>query len=416
MNGLALIAFLLSLAALFGYVNERFLRFPHTVGLMAVGMFASVLLIVLDKTGLVALKETASLITQVKFEDLLLHGMLAFLLFAGALHVRLDHLRGRWGPVAMLATVGVLACALITAGLFHAATRFMGLDIPFVFALLFGALISPTDPVAVVGMLKGSGAPQELHTTIAGESLFNDGTGVVLFMSVVALLGLPSLDSFSPAQALLVLSREVFLAILLGAVLGIITFFLVKTIDAYSVEVLLTLALASGAYALAEFWHVSAPIATVVAGLIMGNHGRSFAMSEKTREHLDTFWEMLDETLNALLFALIGMNIILLSITTAWLALAALSIVIVILARHATILLLSPLLSSRWPLPPGSNTLLTWAGMRGGISIALALSIPAGPHKDVLLTVTYAVVAFSILVQGLSFPWALRFFLKGSTK
>lgn len=412
MNSLALVAFLLALAGLFGYINERFLRFPHTVGLMAVGMAASLILIALDKTQLYPLKETASLLNKIDFEALLLHGLLAFLLFAGALHVRIDDLKKQWLPVVSFATLGVLLSAILTSVFFYTAAHFLNLDLPFIYALLFGALISPTDPVAVIGMLKGSSAPKSLSTKISGESLFNDGTGVVLFMTLLALIGVQDLNNFSFENALFRLLAEIVLAIGLGLGLGFIAYKLIKSIDAYSVEILLTLSLASGTYAIAEWLHVSAPIAVVTAGLIIGNHGRAYAMSKKTQEHLDTFWELMDETLNALLFALMGLQIILLTISSKmmWLSLAA--IPAVILARFLSIWLLSKPLSRRWGFHQHASLLMTWAGMRGGISIALALSIPASAQTTTLLTVTYVVVAFSILVQGLSFPWAMRKFIE----
>ena len=420
MHGLALVAFLLALAGLFGYINERFLRFPHTVGLMAVGMAASLILIVLDKTQLYPLKAIASVLISINFETLLLHGLLAFLLFAGALHVRLDDLKRQWLPVACFATLGVLLSAILAAILFYTVARVLGVDLPFVYALLFGALISPTDPVAVIGILRGAGAPRSLSTKIAGESLFNDGTGVVLFLTILGVLAAPDLNTFSLTSAstwiygmhaAFRLFYEILLAILLGLALGFIAYRLIKSIESYSVEILLTLALASGTYSLAEYLHVSAPIAVVTAGLIIGNHGRSYAMSQKTQEHLDTFWELIDETLNALLFALMGLQIIVLTISgkMVWLSLAAIPVVIV--ARFISIWLIGKPLARRWSFHPHSTILMTWAGMRGGISIALALAIPSSQYTTVLLTVTYGVVAFSILVQGLTFPWAMRRFM-----
>jgi CPA1 family monovalent cation:H+ antiporter len=276
----------------------------------------------------------------------------------------------------------------------------LGISLPLIHCLLFGALISPTDPIAVLGILKTAHAPKSLETKIAGESLFNDGVAVVVFLVLfgIAVSG----HEISAAHIGLLFLEEAIGGVLFGLVIGGITFYMLKGIDNYSVEVLLTLALVMGGYTLATLIHVSGPIAIVVAGLMIGNHGRSFAMSEQTRGHLDTFWELVDEILNAVLFVLIGLELLLISFTGKHLFAALLIIPIVLLARLASVALPIGVLRLKRQFSPGVIKVLTWGGLRGGISVALALSLPAGPERNLILTVTYLVVVFSIIVQGLS--------------
>lgn len=395
------LALLLAASAAASYLNYRFLRLPATIGLMVVALLMSLVLVALGKAGLGDLSQQAAvLVGNVDFSETLLHGMLAFLLFAGALHVRLEDLGSRWAPVALLATLGVVLATLLAGSLFWLAAQALGIDMPFIFALLFGALISPTDPVAVLGILKQVGAPKPLETKITGESLFNDGVGVVVFLTLLA-IALEQGDT-SPAGVATFLAREVVGGLLLGGLLGWATYRMLARVDAYSVEVLLTLALAAGSYALAEAMHVSAPITVVVAGLLIGNHGRRHAMSERTREHLDTFWELVDEILNAVLFLLIGLEILLLTTTVPGLALGIAAILSVLLARYLSVAVSIGLLRPWQPFSPGAVNILTWGGLRGGISIGLALSLPASPERDWILGATYMVVVFSILVQGLT--------------
>ena len=400
------LAIILVFSAFVSYLNHRFLRLPSTIVLMAAGIFFSAGLILLGKLNLINTAEAVAYATAIDFSGILLHGMLAFLLFAGALHVDLSSLFSQWKPVVLLSTFGVFLSTFLTGSLFWLAARAMEVELSFLYALLFGALIAPTDPIAVMGMVKQTNAPKSLETKIVGESLFNDGVGVVVFMTIlgVALGGTePTFTSIA-----FFLLREALGGAALGAALGYGTYLLLKRIDEYQVEVLLTLALATGGYALAEWMHVSAPLTVVVAGLIIGNQGRMLGMSEKTRTHLDTFWILVDDILNAALFVLIGMEMIALTFHWHYLALAALAIAIALLSRFFSVWITITTMRRTRPFSPGAVRILTWGGLRGGISIALALSITASRERDVIVFVTYLVVIWSILAQGLTLSALIR--------
>ncbi|WP_132920862.1 cation:proton antiporter [Sulfurirhabdus autotrophica] len=401
-----IIAVLISMAAIASYLNHRFLRLPSTIGLMVIALLMSLCFVALGKLGLVELSHAAAFIRSIDFSEALLHGMLAFLLFAGALHVDLSDLASQKLPVAVLSTVGVVIATFITGALFWLGIHALGIDLPFIYALLFGALISPTDPIAVLGILKSAGAPKSLEIKITGESLFNDGIGVVIFLTILGIVVSGHEPDFS--HIALFLLEEAVGGIGLGLSLGWIVYRLLRSVDNYQVEVLLTLALAAGGYSLAEVIHVSAPIAIVVAGLAIGNHGRAFAMSEKTREHLDPFWELLDEILNAVLFVLIGLEV--LAVTLDWNTVAAgiMSIVVVLIARFISVSIPVLAMQFKRTFTKGAIKILTWGGLRGGISIALALSLPPSEYRDLILAVTYMVVVFSILVQGLTLGRVIR--------
>lgn len=403
---LSVIATLLVFAALASYINYRFLRMPATIGLMIVALVSSVMIVIAGEMGVPGVRQAAAWVTRLDFDDLLLHGMLSFLLFAGALHVKLDDLKLMRVPVAVLATLGVVVATLVTGLLLRWVASWVGYDLPLLQALLFGALIAPTDPIAALGILKTVGAPKALETKIAGESLFNDGIGVVVFLTI---LGVASGSATPTVGSVLgFLAMEALGGAALGLLLGYVTYRLLASVDQYQVEVLLTLALAAGGYALAEAIHVSAPIAAVVAGLLIGNHGRAFAMSETTREHLDTFWELIDEVLNAVLFVLIGLEIIVLVLHGSYLLVGLLAIPVVLIGRWVSVIGPVLVLAKRFGFQRGTTAILTWGGLRGGISIALALSLPVSDSRDLLITVTYVVVVFSVLVQGLSFSRLLR--------
>ncbi|MCK7578926.1 MAG: sodium:proton antiporter [Chromatiales bacterium] len=394
-----ILAILLSLAAAFSWINHRFIRLPTTIGLMLLALLLSLGLLIapLDSEWQAALKQ---LLEDVHFEDTVLHGMLGFLLFAGALHVDLHDLARQKWVIAILASASVIGATLLIALGGWLLFRLIGLDVPFIYCLLFGALISPTDPIAVLGILKGAGAPESLNTKITGESLFNDGVAVVLFLT---LLGIATgAKEPSLLGALGMLGYEALGGALMGFLSGGLVLLMLSRVDNYQVEILLTLALATGGYALAEHLHLSAPIAIVVAGLMIGNHGRQRAMSEKTRRHLDDFWELVDEILNAVLFVLIGLEVLVLELSGGPLLAGALAIPLVLAARALSVGLPIGMMRRMRDFAPGTVTLLTWAGLRGGISIALALSLPAGETRDILVSVTYVVVVFSILVQGLT--------------
>lgn len=414
MDAFALLGLLTTLAALFSYVNHRFLRLPTTIGLMLISLLCSLGLIAGGLLGFDLHADAERLVTSVDFSHTLLQGMLSFLLFAGALHVNLDDLLQHKGAIGTFATVGLLCSTMLVAGAMFVLLGWLGLSLSFLHCLIFGALISPTDPIAVLGLLKQANAPKSVETKIAGESLFNDGVGVVVYL--VLYEALTGAHHVSAGHVVILLVQEALGGAVLGFVLGWITFHMLKSIDNYQVEVLLTLALVTGGYALAMGLHTSGPLAIVVAGLFIGNQGRHFAMSATTREHLDMFWELVDEMMNAVLFVLIGLEILILTLTASALMAAVLAIPVVLLARFISVGLPVVVLQHASDFGPHAVKILTWGGLRGGISVALALALPIGPEREVLLTVTYAVVVFSIVVQGLTMAPLLRRVVAGALR
>lgn len=394
-------AILITLSAIFSYFNHRFIGLPTTIGVMLIALVLSLLLIVIGEMGIAQFDDVAErVLRDVDFDTTLMHGMLSFLLFAGALHVDLSDLKQQKWLVTLLATVGVLVSTFIVGVLTWMLLSGLGIGIPFIFCLLFGALISPTDPIAVLSTLRRVGLAKTLETKIAGESLFNDGVGVVVFLVIAGLAVDP--DALSLGAALGLFVQEAVGGVLFGLGLGSIGFLMLRTVDSYQVEVLITLALVMGGYSLALALHTSGPIAIVIAGLIIGNRGRKFAMSDRTREHLDTFWELVDEVLNAVLFVLIGLEVLILRFTQEYLLAGLLMIPVVLIARTISVGLPVSMLRLRREFSPHVVKILVWGGIRGGISVALALSLPPGPSRDVIVTMTYVVVVFSIVVQGLT--------------
>jgi CPA1 family monovalent cation:H+ antiporter len=337
-----------------------------------------------------------------------LNGFLSFLLFAGALEVDFAELFARKWTVLALATLGtVLSTGLVGGALLGVSTA-LGIAIPILWCLVFGALISPTDPVAVMLVLRRVGIPSELQATVAGESLFNDGIGVVLFSLLVSL----ALNSAAHLQGPFAISGLFLLEAvgggLLGLALGYAALILIRGVDDYSVELIISLALVTVTYSLAGTLHVSGPVAVVVAGILMGNHGMQWAMSETTRRHLETFWLLVDDTLNALLFLLIGLEIAAIDLALRALAATAVMIPLALVIRWLSVAASALPLHLRLPRPFGAFLVLTWGGLRGGISVALALALPATPYKAAMLTIAYGIVVFSIVVQGLSLEWVAR--------
>ncbi|MBM4127664.1 MAG: sodium:proton antiporter [Nitrospira sp.] len=390
---------LICLAALFSYINHRLLKLPMTIGLMAVALAFSLALLALGKLGFGVEAEAQRFIGAVDFNEALMHGMLGFLLFAGALHVKLDELLDLKWVIGTLAIVGTILSSVIIGLLGYVLFDAIGLPLPFLYCLLFGALISPTDPIAVMGILRKACLPKSLEMKIVGESLFNDGVGVVIFLVV---LNLVPKETIHVTDVLILFAEEAVGGAVLGLALGYLAYRMLRSVDNYQVEILITLALVMGSFGLADLLHTSGPIAVVVAGLLIGNHGRQWAMSEATREHLDNFWELLDELLNAVLFVLIGLEVLVLSFKQPYLIAGLVAIPLVLAARWLSVVLQIRLFSFFREFSARTVTILTWGGLRGGISVALALSLPPGPSRDALVTITYAVVVFSILVQGLT--------------
>jgi CPA1 family monovalent cation:H+ antiporter len=397
------IAVVLSFAAAASYLNNRYLRFPPTIALMAVSLVLSLVIVVLGVVGILDQQETKDFVESLHFDEVLLHGLLGYLLFAGALHIDLKALRGVLVQTASLASFSVVASGAIGGTLFWAVATLAGFNIGLIHGLLFGALIAPTDPVAVLGILKSAGAPKPLETTMAGESLFNDGIGVVIFLTIASIAFAGQEPVFSEVGTFLLL--EAGGGALLGLAIGWIGFRLMRTIDDYSVEVLLSLAMVSGGYALATVLHISGPIVVVVAGIIIGNQARSMAMSDTTRRYLDNFWELLDDILNAVLFALVGLEVVAVHLDWSYAVVGLVAVPAVLGARLVSIAVPGAMFHFVGLVPFRRNVLgaLTWGGLRGGISIALALSLPHSPERDLLVTAAYFVVTFSVLVQGLTF-------------
>lgn len=394
------IAVLITLTAVLGYVNERFIGLPTTIGVTLGGLVLSLVLIVLGNFGFGGEGWAERLLDEVQFDALLMQGLLSFLLFAGALHVNLNELLQHKWTILILATIGITISTFLIGTAVYAVAGVLGVPLSYPYALLFGALISPTDPIAVLGLLKSANAPKVIEVLISGESLFNDGVGVVVFTIILAIA--TGEHGFEAAEVVKLFAEEAIGGMLYGLVLGYLAYEMLRRVDNYTVEILVTLALVTGGYALAGRLHTSGPIAVVVAGIMIGNQGRLFAMSVRTREHLDTFWLVVDEALNAILFVLIGLEVLVLKLTPGAVAAGLLAIPIALIARAVSVGAPIGLLRLRAAFIPYTIRIMTWGGLRGGIAIALSLSLPASGARALIVVMTYAVVVFSILVQGLT--------------
>ena len=394
-------ALLITITALFSYINARWIKLPTAIGVMLIALLFSLGIALIEWLGIYPSRVLAeNLLSKIDFNFTLLHGMLSFLLFAGALHVNLKDLGEQRWVILTLATLGVLLSTLLIGYGSFLVFNVLGFNIELIYCMLFGALISPTDPIAVLSILKSTGAPKALETKITGESLFNDGVGVVIFIVLIGIAQNP--QSASLSHIALLFAEEAIGGILFGLALGYVGFKLLASLDDYSTEVLISLAIVMGGYTLAAAIHTSGPISIVVAGLVIGNHGRQYAMSEKTREHLDLFWKLIDEILNALLFVLIGLEVLILDFTGTTMIAGLLAVMLVLGARSISVGIPMSLFKLRRSFTPYVTRILIWGGLRGGISVALALSLPPGSARDIILAVTYIVVVFSIVVQGLT--------------
>lgn len=455
MDLFSVISIIIVLSALFGYINVRFVKLPNTIGMMVIAILFTLVLLGSSYFTDYFLNSAKRIIEQVDFETLLLDVMLGFLLFAGAMHTNFDQLKVQRLPVLVFSTIGVLMSTFLVGTIVYFVFPLIGHSPKYIHCLLFGALISPTDPIAVLGILKKAGVPKKLETKIVGESLFNDGVGVVVFLTIFSIAfgghhgedghAQKSLEAGTPIVTRVSLDtegeaatdnhddkehaaehdgeptnmvfrvgkmflQEVLGGVLLGLALGFLTFQLLRSIDNYEVEVMITLACVMGGYSLAIWLHMSAPLAMVVAGLIVGNDTvRGTAMSAQTEQYVDHFWELLDMLLNAVLFVLIGLEILILQLTTSYFIAAAVAIGIVLASRYLSLVFPVRVFAKKLEFVPFTATVMTWGGLRGGISIALALSLPQSLNagegemfRDLFVTVTYGVVVFSIIVQGLT--------------
>ncbi len=424
----AIMGVLLSLAAVFAWINERFFKLPTTIGLMIFALANAMGLLALQQVAPTFTAPAERMMAAIDFDKTLMQGMLGYLLFAGALHVDLAKLKNQRGLVALLATLGVLVTTCLVGGAAWIVTQALNLDVPVIYCLVFGALIAPTDPIAVLAILKKVGAPKSIEIKLAGESLFNDGIGVVVFLGLLRIAGHggagaakagPSgdlvaevVEQASGVAGLFLV--EVGGGVVLGLVLGAIMFAMLRAIDDYKTEVLITLAGVTGGYALCTALHFSGPLAMVMAGLLIGNTGRAVAMSEQTARRLDEFWELIDEILNAVLFVLIGLEVLIITLNPRYLLAGLAVIPLALLSRFLSVGGMVTLLRRFQTFTPGAARLLTWAGLRGGISVALALSLKSklagnlAPVADTLVTMTYVVVCFSIIGQGLTVAPLMR--------
>ena len=410
-------AVIVTLAALFGYINHRWLGLPHAIGIVVIALLASLGAIAIDAIfPALALQESVrSILANIDFHDVLMKGMLSFLLFAGALHVNLGDLLSRKWAIGTMATVGVLMSTFMVGFAVWGISSLLGIDIPLTYCLVFGALIAPTDPVAVLGILKTVEVPESLEAKIAGESLFNDGVGIVVFIIMVAIAtggGGHGGDSVGVLDIIRLFAQEALCGAALGLAFGYIAYLALKSINEHNLEVLITLALVMLTYGVAAALHLSGPIAVVIAGLLIGNHGTRFAMSDKTRDHVQKFWSLLDEIMNSALFLLIGFEVFALSISGNVVVLMIIAIPLTLAARFISVATPLTALSLRRDFTKGAIPVLTWGGLRGGISVALALSLPESAIKETILAVTYGVVIFSIVVQGLTVKFVVNHMVK----
>ncbi|WKK64589.1 cation:proton antiporter [Lutimonas zeaxanthinifaciens] len=397
-----IISVLVTISAIFGYLNVRFLKLPNAIGLMLITILFTIGVFGISYFNSTLLDAEKYIITHIDFKEVLLDIMLSFLLFAGALHTNFNQLRVQKWPVLVFSTLGVLFSTFLVGFAIYYLLPVLGMEVKLVYCLLFGALISPTDPIAVLSILKQAGAPKKLETKIVGESLFNDGVGVVVFLTIFKIAQLGG-DHVEAMDVIKLFSQEVVGGVLLGFLLGWITFKLMKSIDDYDIEVIITLATVMAGTLIAHKLHFSAPLAMVTAGLIVGNDTvRNSAMSKITENYVDKFWELIDILLNTILFVLIGMEMLVLSFETNYFVAGLIAVPVVLVCRYLSLILPVKFFEKKLNFVPRTNLIMTWGGLRGGISIALALGLTQDMNRDLFLVMTYIVVVFSILVQGLT--------------
>jgi CPA1 family monovalent cation:H+ antiporter len=391
---------LIVLTAVFSYISYRFTKLPAVIVIMIISLLTSLAMVIIGSYYPSFLKDSSEIVKSLDFENVLMRSMLGFLLFAGALHVDINKLKKELTPIVSFATIGVIISTASIGAMMYFIFQLFSISIPFIYCLLFGALISPTDPIAALGILRRANIPSSLEIKVTGESLFNDGVGVVVFTAIFETVRIGS-DNISLLQVSLLFLREAGGGVLWGIILGYTGFYFIRSINHYQVEVLITLALVMGGYLFASVVHLSGPIAMVVAGIIIGNQGMKKAMSEVSRDYLNKFWELIDEMLNAILFILIGFEMLVV-FARGFLWVSLIAIPVVLLARWLAVSIPIFVLSYKRAFEKNSIAILTWGGLRGGISVALALSLPADMYRHEFLSITYIVVIFSIIVQGLT--------------
>ncbi|RZK80313.1 MAG: sodium:proton antiporter [Pedobacter sp.] len=400
MDGLKILSIIIALSAGLAFINIRYLKLPSTIGIMVLSLILSLLLLIAGASSIVS-NFVKEIMIQIDFSGFLLDFMLGFLLFAGALHTDVKKLNKSKWPIFIYATIGIIISTfLVAVGVYFIIPVFYQ-PVNFIYCLLFGALISPTDPIAVLSILKKAGISESIETKITGESLFNDGVGVVIFLTLFS-IAKEGLSEVSTSEILILLAEEIIGGIALGLALGYAGFLMLKKIDHYQTEVLITLAMVMGGISLAPTFHFSGPLAMVIAGLFIGNKGALEAMSKQTSDYVHKFWEMVDEIFNAILFMLIGFELLIIPFEISFLYIGLISIFIVIMVRFISLALPSYVFRLEYEFPKKTYLIMTWGGLRGGISIALALSLTSAMERNMIVSVTYIIVLFSIIVQGLS--------------
>ncbi len=389
------------IAAVFGYINFRFIRLPATIGIMLISVVASLIIIGIGHIRPTIFYDITSIISNINFYNTLMQVMLGFLLFAGSMHIDAEKIRRERASIITFATVGVVLSTFIIGILMYIVTGWFGMQINFIYCLLFGALISPTDPIAVLGILRKANIPQSLETKITGESLFNDGVAIVVFTTIYEIMR-TGIENVSVLGVVELFFKEAVGGFAFGLLLGYAGYAALKSIDNYTIEVLITIAIVMGGYSFADYLHVSGPLAIVAAGIVTGNKSLEYGTSDITRDYMNKFWEMIDEVMNAILFLLIGLEMLVIPFNKTLLWLGCAAILIVLAARFLSVALPIEVLKQRHGFERNAITILTWGGLRGGISVALALSLPQDNTTRILVSITYFVVLFSILVQGLT--------------
>jgi len=392
---------LIVLAAVFSYINGRFLKLPSTIGIMVIAMLASIILVVTGSFFPKTFLHFSRLLEGIDFTEVLMGAMLNFLLFAGAIHIHLSDLREQRTPIMVFSTLSVVLSTVLVGSILYFLFPLVYREVPFIYCLLFGALISPTDPVAVLGILKTTNVSRSLETKVAAESLFNDGVAVVVFTILLQVAQNSEVEITAGGISWLLL-KEAVGGLAGGLLIGWLVSKAMQRIDDYKIAVLLTLAAVMGGYLFARAIHISGPLMMVAAGLVIGNYGKKTAMSDTTKDYLEKFWELLDEILNAILFLFIGFELLLIENLTDYWLVGLIGIMVVLIARFFSIWIPTKVIPFKNKFSTATVKLLVWGGLRGGVSIALALSVDPGPYKNFILAITYIVVVFSILVQGLT--------------